>query len=340
MAELTDILDNGEVDPNVTGAVKREGGLEISDTTGLQEALDGKAEALHGHLVSDISDWPSTFPPSAHTHTTSEISDFPTEMPPTSHGHEIAEINGLQDALDAKEDSLGAPADNNQVKLYQADGTTGYVDLPVGGSNPVWGDIGGTLSNQTDLQAALDAKQNDLSVGTIGQFLGTVDDGSGNPVVSWTDVPAGGTVEWGDIQGDITAQTDLMAELDLKLEDAPSDGNQYARQDGAWAVVTGGDGGIPDAPSDGTLYGRQDATWVNAAPATHTHTTGEISDWPATFPPETHGHAISDVTDLQTELDAKLETVPNATDTVVGGIKVRLDSANSTVYITTDGSTP
>lgn len=28
--------------------------------------------------------------------------------------------------------------------------------------------------------------------------------------------------------------------LAAKLEDAPSDGSQYARQDGAWAVVTGG----------------------------------------------------------------------------------------------------
>ena len=31
---------------------------------------------------------------------------------------------------------------------------------PAGGANPAWGDISGTLSNQTDLQAELDAKQN------------------------------------------------------------------------------------------------------------------------------------------------------------------------------------
>jgi hypothetical protein len=72
----------------------------------------------------------------------------------------------------------------------------------------------------------------------------------------------------------------------------------------------------------------------------HTHVVGDVTDFPTTMPPSSHTHPIDEVTDLQTELDSKLETVPNATDTVVGGIKIRLDSANSTVYVTTDGSAP
>ena len=43
------------------------------------------------------------------------------------------------------------------------------------------------------------------------------------------------------------------------LPDAPSDGKQYARQDGAWTSVKEG---LTDAPSDGTQYARQDGSWV------------------------------------------------------------------------------
>ena len=88
------------------------------------------------------------------------------------------------------------------------------------------------------------------------------------------------SVAWGDITGTLGSQTDLATALNNKLEvstaastyylqtnpdgfigDAPSDGSQYARQDGAWEVVSGGGGGIPDAPSDNYLYGRINGIW-------------------------------------------------------------------------------
>lgn len=50
------------------------------------------------------------------------------------------------------------------------------------------------------------------------------------------------------------------------LTDAPSNGSEYVRKDGAWAVATGGGGGgggISDAPSDGNLYARQNAAWAS-----------------------------------------------------------------------------
>lgn len=51
------------------------------------------------------------------------------------------------------------------------------------------------------------------------------------------------------------------------LTDAPSNGSEYVRKDGAWAVATGGGGGggISDAPSDGVTYGRKDAAWESLA---------------------------------------------------------------------------
>ena len=43
------------------------------------------------------------------------------------------------------------------------------------------------------------------------------------------------------------------------LPDAPSDGKQYARQNGEWTHV---EPGISDAPSDGTQYARQNGAWT------------------------------------------------------------------------------
>lgn len=83
------------------------------------------------------------------------------------------------------------------------------IALSSSGGAAVWGEISGTLADQTDLQAALDLKLESVS--------------------------------WGDILGTLADQVDLQAELDLKLEDAPSDGETYGRKDGAWeAVATGG----------------------------------------------------------------------------------------------------
>lgn len=45
-------------------------------------------------------------------------------------------------------------------------------------------------------------------------------------------------VVWGSIIGNLSDQSDLQAALDAKVEEAPINGNQYARQDGAWTVIT------------------------------------------------------------------------------------------------------
>lgn len=63
--------------------------------------------------------------------------------------------------------------------------------------------------------------------------------------------------------------TDMLATLPPPgIPDAPSDGQQYARQSGTWSVVIGGGagGGIPDAPIDTKLYGRQNGSWVQVPP--------------------------------------------------------------------------
>jgi len=60
------------------------------------------------------------------------------------------------------------------------------------------------------------------------------------------------------------------------ISDAPSDGSQYARQNGAWAVVTGGGGGgggIADAPSDNNVYVRVNGAWASLFANTETAAT-------------------------------------------------------------------
>lgn len=65
---------------------------------------------------------------------------------------------------------------------------------------------------------------------------------------------SGGTPVWGTIIGSLNQQTDLQNALDTKVnaaslgglasvDDAPSDGSEYVRKNGAWAVSSGGGGG-------------------------------------------------------------------------------------------------
>lgn len=98
---------------------------------------------------------------------------------------------------------------------------------------PTWGGITGTLSNQTDLQTALNAKQNSLpaQTGNSGKFLTT--DGTN---LSWG--TAAGSATWGGIGGTLSNQTDLVAALGAK-ENSISSGttSQYWRGDKTWQTL-------------------------------------------------------------------------------------------------------
>lgn len=74
--------------------------------------------------------------------------------------------------------ALATGATNGQVLTANGDGTTSWQDpTGGGGGGGTWGSINGTLSNQTDLQAALDGKQNvitdsdDITQGVSHLFL-------------------------------------------------------------------------------------------------------------------------------------------------------------------------
>ncbi len=80
----------------------------ITDTTGLQTALDGKAATVHTHAISDVTSLQTSLDGKAatsHTHVVADTTGLQTALDgkaATSHTHTIANVTGLQTALDAK----------------------------------------------------------------------------------------------------------------------------------------------------------------------------------------------------------------------------------------------
>lgn len=54
-----------------------------------------------------------------------------------------------------------------------------------------------------------------------------------------------------------------VVEVIIEVEEAPEDGQQYARQDGSWSVIEPIDIDVQEAPMDGQFYVRQNGTWID-----------------------------------------------------------------------------
>jgi hypothetical protein len=113
----------------------------------LQSALDGKAPAIHGHAIADVTSLQTTLNGKA----------------ATSHAHVDADIpNTITIDLASTATALAAnPSDCSAGQFATAIAANGNLtcDTPAGGGGSAsWGGITGTLSSQTDLQAALDGK--------------------------------------------------------------------------------------------------------------------------------------------------------------------------------------
>ena len=93
-------------------------------------------------------------------------------------------------------------------------------------SGTVWGSIGGLLSNQTDLQNALDGKQNVLTAGDNIQIVDgvisatdtTYTAGTGISIVNGVISNTQTSAQWGNITGTLSNQTDLQNALNAKQD--------------------------------------------------------------------------------------------------------------------------
>lgn len=131
----------------------------ISDVTGLQTALDGKAASSHDHTISQVTNLQSTLDGKAntshthiindttglqtalngksdvgHTHVAVDISDLASELSGKSdvgHGHAISDVTGLQTALNGKADvsalSSKQDADSFLTAISGLSGTSNQV---------------------------------------------------------------------------------------------------------------------------------------------------------------------------------------------------------------------
>lgn len=120
----------------------------------------------------------------------------------------------LMESLATKQDTL---VSGSTIKTINGNSLLGSGNLILEGGqggSANWGSIGGNITEQEDLANALNAKQNVLSSGVnIKTINGNSLLGEGNLIISG----GSGSSEWGSIGGTITNQTDLMSELNKKV---------------------------------------------------------------------------------------------------------------------------
>lgn len=126
----------------------------ISNVTGLQTALDGKAESSHTHSISNITNLQTTLDgksSTGHVHDITSISGLDSvlsEKAELVHTHVIADVTGLQTALDGK---------------------VGPIHTH-------------TIANVTGLQTALDGKTDDSEFNSLEGRVDTLENNTASSV--------------------------------------------------------------------------------------------------------------------------------------------------------------
>ena len=275
---------------------------------GIYDALFGKSDTGHNHddryyteaetdsLLSGKSD-------TGHNHdgryyTEAEVDTLLGGKRDISSSYSSAEVDTL---LSAKVDntSIGtmaaeddAPSDGEEYVRKNGDWA-----IPSGGTGTVaWGDIDGTLSDQTDLQSALNAKADNADLGDL----------AGKDTVDWdTDIdniPAAFPPEAHNHDDRYYTESEVDGLLADKA-DTSNLGN-LAYED----AIDYSD--VQNTPTLGDLAGKDTVDWDT-----------DIDNIPAAFPPSSHNHDGRYYT--ESEVDTALSgKVSKAGDTMTGVLDI------------------
>jgi hypothetical protein len=271
----------------------------------------GPAGAPGATNYTQLTNVPSTFPPSAHGHTIADVSGLqtaldgkqasgsyatlvggkvpesqlppivttwegltgkPSTFPPSAHSHAIGDVTGLQTALDGKQAAGSYAASVHSHGISDVTGLQTAIDGKAASSHTH------TIANVTGLQSALDAKA----------------------------TPADVTSAVASVVNAAPASLDTLKELADALGNdanfASTVTNAIAGK--AAAVHTHVIGDVTGLQT--ALDGKQAAG--SYAAAVHTHGISDVTGLQTALDGKaatSHGHAIADVTGLQTALDGK-----------------------------------
>ena len=176
-------------------------------------------------------------------------------------GNNITISNGQISATDTKY-TAGTNISISSGNVISATDTkyTAGTNITIDGNNVIsatgstgasaWGDITGTLSNQTDLQNALNAKQDTLVAGDNIIINGNTISSTGGGSAS---------LNWGNIAGTLSNQTDLQNALDGKQASLSTAQLNAANSGATSAKVTGYDSHVAD--TDIHVTSSQKSAW-------------------------------------------------------------------------------
>jgi hypothetical protein len=244
---------------------------------------------------SELTGVPSTFAPSAHTHAISEVTNLQTSLDAKADSSDVGAANGIA-PLDANSlvPSANLPSYVDDVLEYAdlttmnglsaGDKVTGkiYVALDTGKiyrwSGSAFIEIN-TSVGSADTAVALATSR---TISLSGDVTGSVSfDGTADVDIVATVVDDSHSHIIGDVDG-----------LQTALDGKSATGHTHAANDLTDVTIT--------AAVTGEVLKYNGSAWVDA-----NVDYSELTGVPATFAPAAHTHAISEVTNLQTSLDAK-----------------------------------
>ncbi|MFH1981760.1 MAG: hypothetical protein ABIL58_07945 [Pseudomonadota bacterium] len=328
----------------------------ISEVTGLQDELDGKA-ATHTHPYradswvptwSDVTDKPSVFTPDTHVHSAADLTSGVIAAGArigsgTSGFLKYAAGTPTWAAVTKSDVGLGS-VENTALSTWAGSGNITTIGTLSAGTVP-WTRLSGVPSS---FAPASHAHGNIANGGTVGSTANL-------PLITGTSgiIQAGsfGTAAATFCQGNDSRLSDARTPLSHTLLGHTVSGltiGHFLKATGAGTFAFAAHGLTKSDVGLGSVENTALSTWAGSSyiTAIGTLSSGSVpwarlSGIPSTFTPSAHAHAISDVTGLQTALDGKAATHSHPYLPLAGGtLTADLTMASTKKIILTNTLSP